>query len=514
MKREKLLKVGAYATYSYLLVMFLMVLFFNKPGVYEFSLVKQVVCFILGSVLFGGVVVFLRDKLNIMHFFAKHDKRRLVIFFFGLFLVQLIFVAHFYTEAPYDAMVVYDAARKLPDVPSEYFSIYPNNLLLLFIERAIYKLNEMSGSGIDLYFLLVVVNTICIDVSLYLVYIITKKIFSLKTAVYALMLGLLLLGFTPWLSAVYTDTLSLPIGLLIFALYLKIKAESRPIALALYSICIGVLVCGGFLLKPSATFVMIAIVLIELFLCNYKLLLKHTKKMLTLGCVLTGIGVGFINTHVFYNYLLARQTLVPYDASQNFPYTHWMMMGLKETEYRGQPGFGRHTREDFLITFELPNKTARIQKNLSVIKERLQNFGLIGYGNFIWNKSIWILGDGTFYLGNEGILSDVSDDEGVSQFVQNIVYPSGKYYGYYVYFLQTSWLIVLFTLAFAVFCLKEYANKDFFIISCTILGTIAFILLFEGRSRYLLNNLGFFIIIASLGLEKVLALVQAKLRKN
>jgi len=520
MVRHKLLKGAAYITYGYLFVLFFVVLFFNLPGVYVFSIPKQVFSFVFGECLFIGAILFFRKRLRssrLFTFFTTNDRTFVIQFLCLLFVLQLFFVSLFYTNTGYDGFFVYRAGTEtgnMFDGLDYYFSNYPNNFLILFLTYSIHHINLFFGGFFDTLWLLVVMNILLVDVSLYLIYAISKKVFSQKIAVYALLLGVLLLGFTPWLTSVYSDTISMPIGLLVYYLYLKLKDNTNAKIKIAYAVLIGCLLYVGYLIKPSAIFSGIAIILIELFCCHYKKLIRDTKKIGLILCAGAAVFTGMMLVHLPYNYLVEQQQIVPYDESENFPFTHWMMLGLSETEFRENPAFGMWNMADYRLTWETLGKEEKRAKNIAVIKERFKTFGIFGYLQFLWKKSLWILGDGTFFWGNEGALVSPTMQPGIQQLVQNFIYASqdgtGKYYGYYVYLLQTSWFIVFSCLVLALFCIKKYASKQFFIISCTILGSIVFILLFEGRSRYLLNNLGFFIMIASLGLEKILTMLQSK----
>jgi integral membrane protein (TIGR03766 family) len=518
MIRHKLLTGAAYVTYGYLFVVFFTVLLFNVPGVYVFSIPKQVFCFIVGECLFIGTAFFLRKRLHtnrILQQFVVHDRTFVIRLLCLLFVLQVLFVSLFYTNTGYDGFFVYRAGTGIGEMfegLDYYFSNYPNNFLILFLTYGVHQLNLFFGGLIDTHLLLVMINIVCIDVALYLIYAIAKKLFSQKIAAYALLLGVLLLGFMPWLTSVYSDTLSLPIGLLVYYLYLKLKDEKNVRVQIVYAFAIGCFLYIGYLIKPSAIFSGIAIVVIELFCCDYKRLMRQTKKLVLIFCVGTSVALGINAVRLPYNYLVEQQRIVPYDASENFPFTHWMMMGLSETIFRGNFAYGMWNMPDYRLTKDTVGKEAKRAKNITALHERLQSLGIFGYARFVWLKSLWILGDGTFFWGHEGAMVPPTLEPSIRQFVQNVVYgnqyATGRYYGYYVYVLQTAWFIVFSALAFALFRVKKYANKQFFIISCTILGSIVFILLFEGRSRYLLNNLGFYIIIASLGLDQMIDFIK------
>jgi integral membrane protein (TIGR03766 family) len=492
--------------------MFFMVLFFNKPGVFVFSIPLQTFCFVLGATLFISTAFLLQkriEKSRLCAIVVKREKWVVTICLLVLFVLQLLFVGRFYIPAGTDAHDIYMSAQGLPIVSSAgvlsntYFSTFPNNLFLLFFERAVYQINLFFGFGFDFYWVLVVINIIAIDGSLCLIYAIVRRSFSQKIAWFALILGVLLLGFSPWLTVVYSDTLSMPLTLLTFYLYLRLRATRNITHKLLYGLLLGIILCCGFLIKPTTIFSGLAIIVIEGLLCDYKQLLRNTRKLTVIFSVSLAVLLGTFSVRLPYNYVVEHQQLVPYDASKNMPFTYWMMIGLNETVANGHTMYG-FAPKDFSTTFAIDGKDAKMDHTVRVIKMRFKDFGPFGYLHYLWKKSIWILSDGTFYWGNEGVREPVRASGGISRIVQQFIYPSGKYHLYYAYMLQTVWLLILFIIASGIFAVKRYAKKEFFIVVCTVFGSIMFVLLFEGRSRYLMNNLGYFIILAALGLDTIL----------
>jgi len=516
MLRTQIARGATYLTYIFLFVMLFMALFFNLPGVFVFSIPLQVATFVLGEVLLVLILLWLKVKHPKLQYFTKLNNKKVVFGLCLLFIVQVLFASQFYAQAGNDPEFITEVAQEFyaPKLDIPYFSKYPNNLLLLFFEHAVYKLSVFGGVATRFYFILVTTNIVAIDTALYLMYVITKKIWTNRIASYTLLLGIMIFAFTPWMSVVYSDILSLPISLLIFYIYLQLKEQRECKGQVLFSFCFGMMLYIGFLIKPQTIFIAIATTLVELFLCQYKRLLRSAKPLLTVGLVSVSVLVGMVTIRVPFDYLVERQQLIVYDASLNFPLTHWMMMGLKPGEHWGNKVYGSWNRADFELTSRIEGKEAKIQKHMEVISDRLQSFGFFGYVQYLFEKAIWIFSDGTFYWANDGIWNPVTSKKGMKQVVQNFIYPSGRYHEHYVYVLQTAWFIVLSALAMVLFGVKKYASKQFFIVTCTIMGTILFTLFFEGRSRYLMSNLGFFIIAGGLGLDLTIERLQILLHKG
>ena len=128
----------------------------------------------------------------------------------------------------------------------------------------------------------------------------------------------------------------------------------------------------------------------------------------------------------------------------------------------------------------------------------------MGYIKFLYNKANWILSDGTFYFGCEGtwIIDGYQNQSKMAKIVQKFITIDSNAYKYItVNIMQMSWLIILLGLALSYSKEKnEYINIG----KLAIIGIILFILLFEGRSRYLINYIPVFIFIGVYGLKNSL----------
>jgi hypothetical protein len=194
-----------------------------------------------------------------------------------------------------------------------------------------------------------------------------------------------------------------------------------------------------------------------------------------------------------------------------FPAEHYMMMGMHK--YEDLPIYGPYNDNDFNFTVEILRTSGSVrarEENIRMIRERLRDFGFFGYMEFLEGKLRWITGDGTFFWGFEGYggtdgLSTL-EFEGMSEahsFFRNLLYPSGGGYEHYTHMAQGIWLFNLMWMFLFAFCKKDCQNAGINICILAAAGSLLFILLFEGRSRYLINHLPYFCVISSYCFLKV-----------
>ena len=123
-----------------------------------------------------------------------------------------------------------------------------------------------------------------------------------------------------------------------------------------------------------------------------------------------------------------------------------------------------------------------------------------GYIKFAYNKLNWILCDGSFFYDGEGNFhaSAPFASGKVANIIQSFSYVNSEYYYVYQSFLQAMWIMVQIFIVLSMVLIKEnWKDKNLTIVRMTIFGICLFIVLFEGRSRYLINHLPIFILLAT-----------------
>lgn len=437
-------------------------------------------------------------KLHMYHYIEKHWISIMLFFMLLMFIVQTKYFLNFPNIFGWDVGLIYNAAENGLNADSiTYFSWYPNNLLLLFIYKFIHRIALLTTQN-SFINLLVIFNIVCTDLSIVALFFTAKMMFGLKQAYLSLYLSLILYAFFPWNICTYTDTVTLPFGIGLFLLYLLLYQAQRPFSKAMIGICMGIIVVIGCLIKPTIIIVAIAIIILHLMLSlgSLKVFAKFAKFF---GIVLLSALIAFITSHLFEKY----QTVIKLQPDKTVPVEHFILLGSYQNQ--AQNLFGTWNPEDTNLTFSQPNTQAMKKAEIVAIKKRLSRYGIKGYLSFLDKKARWVTEDGTFFWGGEGqfMQYDFNAKSQLELFIRNVVYVPGKYFKPYAYMLQGIWLFILFLCCFPILRKKKYSDPNILIVRLTLLGILLFLLLFESRSRYLINHLPFFCLLAVYGFHEM-----------
>ncbi|MCR4891949.1 MAG: hypothetical protein K5989_07220 [Lachnospiraceae bacterium] len=165
------------------------------------------------------------------------------------------------------------------NVSQDYFSSFPNNILLFWIYSGILKfmsifgpIGEYGGAGVmPIVYIQCLLNT----VTGYLVFRILRDIFrksgySSLISVASLILYSIFIGLSPWLIITYSDAAGLIFPVLelrLYQVYRQRRGGKRPY---LFWLLLGLITRFGYNIKPQAVIMVIAIVIIEAFEANSK----------------------------------------------------------------------------------------------------------------------------------------------------------------------------------------------------------------------------------------------------
>lgn len=430
--------------------------------------------------------------------FLLNKKYGIPIVFLVFILLQLIFACLFVVTPTWDFGTVYNIV--LDDIingNSIFNAIYMNQVKLnlgigLLLKIVFYPFHFL---GINHYVTIgILLNIIFIDVGLIYLYKLLTLITNKKLSVISLFM---ILTFTPFICYVpifYTDTLSLPFG--IIGIYYVFKYfytnDNKKKYLVISGLSIGI---GG-CIKTPVLIVYIAI-LIWLIFREKKDPVKSTIKKAILLTICMLIPFASFNIYVSKN--LNENMIKKYQI----PKTHWIMMGLT-----GNGGFNEN-EADFTTSF--PTEKAKKKANVRVIKERLSEYWeqhtLI---QFYTNKLTYTWGDGTFFAAEK-----LQRSPKYSTVASKYIYGEEK--GYYYGLAQAEWLIALILIAIGI-ALRPYLTykqRDLQLLSLiSTAGILILLLIWETRSRYLVNLLPVILISAYIGMIGIRNYYQIKKREK
>ena len=389
-------------------------------------------------------------------------------------------------EPAWDFGRVYNAALEIcqygtfiSPTHTEYFLRYPHNYLILVVSVLWFK--GFSLFGVTPLHAGIVLNISAVGVSLAFLFFAVREWYNDRIAVFVLFIGLFFSPVWLYLPIFYTDTLSIPFPILalwIAGIAAKQKKGTKKTWLGIFT---GVCVAVGFLLKATVVITLAAIVV------GFLITKVKDEFLYLLGAV-----VGFVGVLVIWQIVLHLIPWVNFSNKSNyqFPATHFVMMGLKDT--------GGYSPEDEEFTAGFTNIQERETANLDEIKQRIAQYGLFGMLVHLQEKMAYTWSDGTYFAPKKLSIDPVFETK-----LQQWVLPGGKYYSSIEGILAAFQAAVLALFVFnGVWMLgKKNHEFDLLYVSCiAVTGLAIFLLVWETRSRYLVNYIPMFAIIAAHGI--------------
>lgn len=399
-------------------------------------------------------------------------------------IVQIIFVLNVHPAIGFDAGELHRALFDTTNIEIRgYYSVNPNNLAPMLLQHQLAVLfNNSSWLFFDFVTLLLV------DLSA-LFNICSVAILNFKKVPLAIYIHALWLLIFPMIIVPYTDTWVLPLFSLYILLYILLRygkfAWGWKIPIAVF---LGITVILAYFIKPSAIIGVIAIGLIE-FLYIFKESLSLNEMINKFIFVLI-IIIGMVPVYSITNYALDHQKYIEINTSRAVVPIHFISMGVS-----GDGGYNAH---DALMMAKMPSKQAQVDYSKKMLKKRLKKMGFFDYINFLIKKQSNNTADGTFAWIKEGHFINENpkpSSRGFSGKIRNFVYLYGTNLGDFRYVAQIWWVFLLATIMF-----NWKDNREIIqMLRLTIIGGFMFLLIFEGgRSRYLIQFLPAFLILATL----------------
>ena len=316
----------------------------------------------------------------------------------GYWAVQLVFafVLEVQPTRTWDFGLVFSAAQQYAQsgvLPGDYFSQFHNNAPMYLVLVALFKVLGVLGVQ-NVIPAALVCNTLCVNVSLLVLYRVLRRLYGVKNALFGLAGAFLFLPFLLYGPIVYTDTVTLPfpIGALSLA--------------ALHS-----------------------------------------------------------------------PWLPAYDREKAIPWQHWVMMGLS--------GDGGYNDDDYKLTLEGEDYSARVQIAQTEIVRRVEEMGPGGLLSHGLDKLSYIFGDGLYYAPMKLDIGSVHKGNLLqAYFIQGM-----RHTGRAVYAALGVQAALLAGLAVAGVRSAFQRRHRATVLRVAVLGLALFLLLWEARSRYLVNFL-------------------------
>jgi len=497
--------------------------------------------FLAGNILLlgGGIVaaaclVLFRKKcgriLGKMCRDSTSTIRKLTLFLIPV-QIYICYNAYFYTEWDV-AMIIRETfcvveGKPLTSVP--YFSIYPNNILLLAVFSLIKK--------VDLYFGILdvqegIMGIVCVQcvvsgVTGYMLFQILKELAGEWGAWLGWICYLVLVGSSGWLMIPYSDSMGLFFPTALLFLYGKIRSGKY---VRLNCLGVGTLAFLGYHIKPQILITFIAMTAVELFLHRTCIgenmqesgdlrkskagagfseaieggqgkkggIERQRKEIRLLGRGIWYVLAGGLLAAVL-NGFLVRDIARQLDGEKAFGPAHFVMMGLN-TEKNGA-----YLESDVNFSQSFATKAERTRGNLEVIGQRLNDMGGPGLGMHCVRKLLTNYGDGTFAWRQEGnFFSYIYEQKNqfISPALRNIIWGDGAANAVNETLKHGIWLCLL-AASLGALGYRKQANPALCLVLLAIMGLTLFGLIFEARARYLYIYVPFYIISGVLGARKI-----------
>ncbi len=191
----------------------------------------------------------------------------LAVLFLLLFFANVRVARDIAFVCPWDIMVVNTSAESAalgtPLGYFAYYSIYTNNLPIVYILKELYRMAESMGYEIC-KFLWIQVNCGLISIGGFFCCLTVKKLTrKLVPTCAAFFLYLALAGVTPWKIAPYTDTYGMAFPVMGIYFYFCYREAKKPVPKCLLAALAMIGGMAGGLIKPSAYIVVIAVLAAE-----------------------------------------------------------------------------------------------------------------------------------------------------------------------------------------------------------------------------------------------------------
>lgn len=459
----------------------LTVIFQDESIMFDYDIIKLVFATIFILAILTLVYKFIRKEQT------KRQKIITIVIFFAIIIIQII-VGYLFNVVPsWDLGRVYREAIDFNGTNNgiEYFLQCPNNIPLLMIFKGIFGfLNIIGITAFQATGMLI--NLVIIDLSIFLTYRIIKKYIGTKQSFMFLIIMFIMPTTYLYIPIFYTDTLSMIFPVLILYTYLKIKEKDDKKLKILLSIIMGIIIFIGINIKFTILIIFLGICIYEIFLKTHNL--DEYKKIFTY--IVIAVCVIIICTfvkNILYKTFMDRFEEI---EDKSLPFTHFIMMSLK--------GDGRFNQDDVDYTTSFETHEEKIKANIEEIIRRANEHTQNGdWLEFINNKIRTTWGDGTFYIPWQLERNPIRDG-----IWQEFIFRDGKYAGFYKYYSQALYVSMLIFILISVLEKDEKYKNINTICRLTFIGIFLIFVIWEAKSRYIVNYIPIFIVLEVIGLSK------------
>ena len=460
----------------------------------------------------------------------------------GMALLIYYLSAHYAFTAGWDPAFVYQdacnmAAGYTDDLSFDYFRQYPNNALITMVYSWMIQLGTALELGELEWFNIQTFQAAGYGLVLFLIYVCADKITGGRhpgAALWCWITGILLIGLSPWVAVQYTDNMAMVMVMAELWIWLKAREAGKGWKVFAWTFCFFLTGVILYRIKPQGLIFLIAAVIIGILTeCRITRIRERLRKdLLILLASAVGTCAGLWCVQAVFDQS-------PYDTNSEdrFGMSHYLMMGLNETE------MGGYSEGDVSISAGAATRAERSRVNWETVRERIRNMGAAGLIRQGVRKTLTNFGDGTFAWEQEGMfysydsyvyrkgnrtLAEWLPTVYISAAFDEMVEESRS--EIWRTAVQCIWMGVLALSAFSfvraggrmnrtgnggrtsdggLFSARDVDGTAVIAMQLALIGLALFELLFEARARHLLAYAPFFVILAGIGGIRVSGWIRA-----
>lgn len=405
-------------------------------------------------------------------------------------------------EYSWDAKIVMSAAQQLADdkplwpMHMTYFALYPNNLPLLSLDTMMCRL--ASALSVPVSAVVIALNVLCLFGTMTAVSASARRLGHPRGALALQVVTFLLIGSSPIMTVPYTDLpgcLATAVAVWCAVVWRTTTVQRTKVAAVVgAALALGT----GAAFKPYVIVLLIALIVTGMvYLARFR---RHRNArallLVPLAVLVAGAGAGATNAlgHAYTGLSSARLSGV----GPAMPPLHFVQMGLHDTHdpspTRTWGGYDRASVHEALRTKDAHRRDQLVKARL---RHELHAQGAMGTASFLVNKVLWVWGDGTFWSQGEGtdrLAAPTSDNP-----VAEATLQKGHAFPVKAALTQGVWIALL--LVTGAQLLRRRPTMATVWMATSVLGVSAYLMLFEGRPRYVLALLPALLVLTQLTID-------------
>jgi integral membrane protein (TIGR03766 family) len=425
----------------------------------------------------------------------KYTERYVLAIMAITIIYQILLVGNIATNIGFDVGVVFAEVHSKHYYQSYYLSINPNQHFYFFLLKLISSLFPIANQ----WLLWDIVNLVIIDFSLVMFYFTGTRILGRNKGFVAFVFLCLTVGLTPVVLIPYTDTLVLlPLTVTLWSIAQVIEKLKNDSNYVRYAVLLGLMMFLTYWMKPSAIIPVFAVIII---LASSQISRRYKKQLLiTLIVSAEVMTVGILGSKLF----VYSQNTIGIVHGIETPLSNYLLLGSSGDIDNPNGGFGAYNVHDVRLIQEQVYTHKKHQVAIAETLKRYHDRGVSGTVVFTYYKNRANTDDGTFGWGRttDFIDSKGNSNEGtIAKLLKSLYYLDGNNLGVFRFISQIIWIVIL-TMMTMGFVGKASLTGDWLRLS--VIGALLFLLIFEGgRTRYLIQFLPVFNLLAAIGIAKL-----------